>query len=103
MMRILKRSLISACVCEAIAFLLVVTGTTRDDDLIGLTFLGRVGHVLHRPGMAVEDHVSGDFMNWVALVGTPLILWFMLWVVLWFAVSQLKRKGSPNQAVEATS
>lgn len=42
MKRILKRSCVSACLCEAVAFLLVVIGIEADDDIIGLTILGTI-------------------------------------------------------------
>jgi hypothetical protein len=61
--------------------------------------MGKIGYLLHWPGMKVEDFVSGEVMNWVALVGVPLILWFLAWVTIWFLVEKIKTRETPNQCV----
>lgn len=99
-MRIFKRSVVSACLCEAVAFALAVVGTETHAS-VGLTLLGRIGRALHWAGMVAEAHVRGDWLNWLALVGVPFALWFLVWVAIWFAVETIRRRRSPNQAVEA--
>ena len=96
MMTILKRSVIAACLSEGLAFLLVVVGSRRDDDVIGSTWYGKVGLVLHWPGMQAEDHVRGDFMKWAAIVGVPLALWFVLWLVVWSMVAGIRKMRVAN-------
>jgi hypothetical protein len=53
--------------------------------------------------MVAEDHVRGDWLNWIALLGVPLALWFLVWAAIWFAVETIRRKTSPNQASQDTS
>ena len=99
MMRIIKKSLASATLSEGLAFLLVVVGLRRDDDVIWATWYGKVGLVLHWPGMKVEDSFGG----WAATIGVPLVLWFLVWLIVWFLVGKIKGDRTPNQPLHATS
>ena len=99
MIKILKRSLFSACLCEGLSFLLIVTGTRAHDDVITSTWYCKLGLVFHWPGMMIEDVVGGTIINnWVPIVGVPLVLWFLVWLPIWFLVEKIKTKGNtPNQ------
>ncbi len=96
-MKVLKRSLMSACLCEGASFLLIILGTRVDGDVISGTWYCKLGLILHWPGMKIEDAVGGAIINnWVPIVGVPLVLWFVLWVVVWMVVDRVRNKRAPN-------
>jgi hypothetical protein len=91
MKTILKTAALFACVTQGVGILFVITGSTGIYDVLGLTWHGALGEILTWPGIVVTDHLFGPSASKTALIGTSVLVWFVIWSVVWRILESVKR------------
>ena len=91
MKTILKTAALFACVTQGMGILFVITGSRGIYDVWGLTWYGALGEILTWPGIAVTDHLLGPSASKTALIGTSVLVWFVIWSLVWRILESVKR------------